>query len=223
MSALSRPHAARLKQYLRSAGWPSHDSIELDLLAAGLLERRIDAAGRDTLVVTQAGIEALHRQLSRNRAAFGPHEALVARTADWLVANQRLVFLAPAFRVKVDEAWCIARPDVFSIRHTTREDYLRPIAYEIKVRRADLLGDLRKPAKRACYQQVSAEFYYVVLPGIATADDIPEDCGLIEARDAGLATLRVSPSREPLWDFSRWMSLIRAQRHREQEQVQLGL
>jgi hypothetical protein len=43
--------------------------------------------------------------------------------------------------------WVQAMPDVYSIRHTTREDWVEPVAHEIKVSRADLLSDLKKPAK----------------------------------------------------------------------------
>jgi hypothetical protein len=38
--------------------------------------------------------------------------------------------------------WKMCNPDVFSIRNSSRQDYLEPIVHEIKVTRADLLGDL---------------------------------------------------------------------------------
>ena len=49
-------HRRRLREMWRSAGWPCHDPIELDLLGAGLLQRFWDAQGRETLRVTDAGI-----------------------------------------------------------------------------------------------------------------------------------------------------------------------
>ena len=49
--------------------------------------------------------------------------------------------------VAAEPGWAIAMPDVYSIRHTTVEDHVEPIAHEIKVRRADLLADLRRPTK----------------------------------------------------------------------------
>jgi hypothetical protein len=46
---LKRAHARRLRELYRSAGWPYQDVIEIELLAAGLLERVTDArAGRLT-------------------------------------------------------------------------------------------------------------------------------------------------------------------------------
>ena len=65
----------------RSAGWPFQDGIEIDLLAAGLLARDRDPAGRDTLRVTDAGIGLLAETLQGNRAARDNHEALVGRVA----------------------------------------------------------------------------------------------------------------------------------------------
>jgi hypothetical protein len=50
----------------------------------------------------------------------------------------------------------MAMPDVYSIRHTTVEDYVEPVAHEIKVRRADLLADLRAAHKRAAYLGMAA-------------------------------------------------------------------
>ena len=38
--ALTRAHARRLRDLYRSAGWPCQDALEIDLLAAGLLERQ---------------------------------------------------------------------------------------------------------------------------------------------------------------------------------------
>ena len=48
-SVLSRAHARRLRDVYRSAGWPSQDPLEIDLLAAGLLERVGSAGGQETL------------------------------------------------------------------------------------------------------------------------------------------------------------------------------
>ena len=77
--ALTAAHRRRLREMWRSAGWPCRDAIEVDLLAAGLLVRIFDAAGRETLRATDAGVAQLAATLQRNRAAFDAHEALVAR------------------------------------------------------------------------------------------------------------------------------------------------
>jgi hypothetical protein len=216
---LTRTHATRLRRMWGSAGWPAHDNVELDLLAAGYLERHVDSCGRDTLVVTPLGIEALQTGLTGNRRRRDPHEDLVERTAAWAASQGRLAFLRTQFRVKVEDAWRIAMPDVFTIRRTTSVEGLAPIAYEVKARRADLLGDIRNPAKRAGYRQVSAEFYYVIAAGIAEASDIPEDCGLIVADEQSLRVERPCPScldaSRAEWGFAHWMSVLLADRHRD--------
>ncbi|MFO1252127.1 MAG: DMT family transporter [Inhella sp.] len=48
----------RLRELYRSAGWPCQDSLELELLAAGWLERLREADGRERLRLTDAGIQA---------------------------------------------------------------------------------------------------------------------------------------------------------------------
>jgi hypothetical protein len=80
-AGLGASHRRRLLALWRSAGWPSHDPIELDLLAAGLLVRRLDANGRETLQVTDAGIAVLAAARRRHQGARSPHEALIDRIA----------------------------------------------------------------------------------------------------------------------------------------------
>ena len=79
--ALGRAHARRLRELYRSAGWPSQDALEIDLLAAGLLERVRSGGGHETLRVTDAGVHWLATVLARNRAALSAHEARVQRVA----------------------------------------------------------------------------------------------------------------------------------------------
>jgi len=56
---LKRIHAQRLHEVYRSAGWPYQDVLEVDLLAAGLLERVITDSGHPVVRLTDAGIEHL--------------------------------------------------------------------------------------------------------------------------------------------------------------------
>ena len=46
---LTSAHRRRLREVWRSAGWPAQDLLEAELLAAGLLERHHDSAGRCTI------------------------------------------------------------------------------------------------------------------------------------------------------------------------------
>ena len=107
--------------------------------------------------------------------------------------------------------WAVAMPDVYSIRHTTREDLVRPIAHEVKVRRADLLADLRRPAKGEAYRALAGECWYVLAAGIGHADEIPEPFGVMQATAGGaLEVLRPAPQRPFTLPLALWMALARA-------------
>ena len=222
-SELTRAHARRLRDLYRSAGWPSQDSLEIDLLAAGLLERVRSAGGHETLRVTDAGVAWMAAVLARNRAALSAHEALVQRVSREMARAGRLAWTGLSLRAQVatgDAArplrWCVARPDVFSIRHTSVESYVEPIVHEIKVRRSDLLADLRQQAKRSAYRDLG-ECWYVLGAdargrAIAEPEEIPADCGvlLVQGEDKlSVARPAVRPARASL-PFGVWMALAKA-------------
>jgi hypothetical protein len=205
-------HRRRLRDIWRSAGWPCQDMVEVELLAAGWLERVRHETGHETLRVTDAGLAVLAETLQRNRGARDAHEALVERVAREMTRAGRIAWRGLSLRAKVGEAWAIAMPDVFSIRHTTVESYLEPVVHEIKVRRADLLGDLKREAKRAAYLQLAGECWYVIREGIAEPEEIPGECGVLVAGEAGgaLDVARPAPKRAMKLPFQAWMSLARA-------------
>lgn len=289
MSVLSRRHDQRLREVYRSSGWPCQDLLEVELLASGLLERRIDTQGRETLRVTDAGLLQLAQAHAGNKAARSAHEALVERVCIEMGRAGRLVWRGlslrapvplsaalsaalsgavpdslsdapsdfssdaltdaatdgsaardstalqvaggmprpaeprlvhePAQDAAVRRMWAIACPDVFSIRHTSVEAYLEPIVHEIKVSRADLLGDLKKPNKRAAYLGLGGECWYVLGQTargkpIAQPDEIPPECGVMLCEgDQGerLVVARPAP-RKPMahMPFHIWMALAKA-------------
>jgi len=253
---LTRRHHQRLRDIYRSAGWPCQDLLEVELLAAGQVERRLSDQGHETLRVTDAGIETLARVFARNKAARSPHEALVEQVAVAMGRAGRLAWRGLALRVPLprtllqgetvddgvlpavvagppaqlsafdddadavpgqpDHAWCMACPDVFSIRHSSVEAYLEPVVHEIKVSRADLLGDLKKPAKRAAYLGLASACWYVLGHDargrpIGEPDEIPPECGVMLATPEALTVVREAPRRalERL-PFHVWMALAKA-------------
>jgi len=209
--ALRAVHHRRLRQIWRSAGWPCQDLLEVELLAAGLLERQRDGHGRETLRVTDAGLQVLAQTLQRNRAARDGHEALVARVAREMQRDGRIAWRGLSVRAPVAGAWAIAMPDVFSVRHTSVEAYLEPAVHEIKVRRADLLSDLRHEAKRGAYLALSSQCWYVLQAGIAEPQEIPEAFGVLLAEGHGALTVaRAAPRRAMTVPFALWMALARA-------------
>ena len=270
--AIGTAHRRRLRALWRSAGWPFQDLIEAELLAAGLLCRDRDNAGRDTVRLTDAGVAELARSVQRNRASRQAHEDLVARVAREMQRAGRVVWRGLALRARVGDSglsasaagaaaatlpaggglasahtdsptnppalsaadatddaaeagrWLIAMPDVYSIRHTTVEDYLSPVAHEVKVHRADLLSDLRQPCKGEAYRWLAGECWYVIREGIARPDEIPEVYGVLVASAHGpLEVARPAPQRAMKLPFAVWMSLARATPEPPDDDAQLPL
>lgn len=221
---LTVAHRRRLRDVWRSAGWPCQDLIEVELLAAGLLERVRDDAGRETLRVSDTGIAVLAATLQGNRKARDAHEALVARVVLEQQRAGRIAWCGLSLRARVADAghpqgerWAMAMPDVFSVRQTSVAGYLQPEVHEIKVRRADLLSDLRHDAKRAAYLGMSGACWYVLAEGIGDADEVPPECGVMVARGKTFTTLdvlRSAPARAMPFEaglpFALWMALARA-------------
>jgi hypothetical protein len=203
--------------------------LELDLLAAGMLSRHWDGQGRETLRVTDAGIELLVGTRRRNQAAFSAHEALVAQVAREMQRAGRVVWRGLSLRAPLvgDDgrtAWAMAMPDVFSIRHTTVEDYTEPVVHEVKVSRADLLSDLRAVHKGAAYRALACQCWYVLREGIAQADEVPAEYGVMLARDGALEVARPAPRRSARVPFSVWMALARSSAESEpDDDAQPGL
>jgi hypothetical protein len=203
-------HRRRLRDVYRSAGWPCQDALEIELIAAGLLERRCSPLGHESVRVTEAGIALIAETLQRNRARREAHEILVERVAREMTRAGRLAWRGLSLRAKVGGGWAMAMPDVFSIRHTTVEAYLEPIVHEVKVSRADLLSDLRSATKRAAYLQLSSECWYVIRAGIAEPNEIPPECGVLVATETALDVARAAPKRPMTMPFGLWMALARA-------------
>lgn len=218
MSAPNRTHLQRLRQLWRSAGWPSQDLVEVELLAAGWVERLQEPSGRERLRVTDAGVALIAASLTRNRAARDAHESLVERVAIEMQRAGRIAWRGLALRAGLPgqdpdggkTLWVNAMPDVYSIRHSTVEDYLEPAIHEIKVSRADLLGELRRPAKSAAYLALCGQCWFVIKAGIAEAQEIPPEYGVLIGHDSHLELARPAPRRACKPDFATWMALARA-------------
>lgn len=213
---LRAAHKRRLRVIWRSAGWPCRDVVEAELLAGGFIERVVDAASRETLRVTDTGVAAIAESVQGHRNSRNDHEQLVERVATQMQRAGRVVWRGLSLRappLPADErgTWSIAMPDVFSIRNTTVEDYVEPIVHEVKVRRADLLSDLRNATKREAYRAVSSQCWYVLRAGIGRSEEIPPEFGVLFAHDGALEVDRPAPTRAMRLPFITWMALVKAQ------------
>ncbi len=259
--AWSVHHRRRLREVWRSTGWPCRDPIEVDLLAAGLLERRVDDQGRETLRVSDQGVAILAATLEQNRRVRDPHEVLVTRMALRLHHAGRLVWRGLGLRAPqalmpdvsmpdvsmsdgsavqnlpvlpkatldwgsevpgamalkrvtaTPKRWAMAMPDLYSLRNTSVQAYLEPAIHEIKVRRSDLLADVRRPEKRAAYLALASECWYVLKDGIGSAQDVPDHCGVIIASPTAFDVLRPAPrGAAAALPWSTWLALSKAAR-----------
>ena len=220
--SLGRAHARRLRDIYRSAGWPSQDSVEVELLAAGLLARATEPSGHDKVRLTDAGILHLAQTFHSNRQARSAHEDLVDRVAQQMLRDGRIVWTDLSIRARLPTEpeertrWKICMPDVFSIRNTTVAGYLEPIVHEIKVSRADLLEDLKSKDKRDAYLDAGGQCWYVLGcdskgQPIAQADEIPVECGVMVWQNARLEVLRNAPKRAVVdLPFALWMVLAKS-------------
>jgi hypothetical protein len=219
---LKRAHARRLRELYRSAGWPYQDVIEIELLAAGLLERVTDARGVDCMRVTDLGIQYLASAAQSNRDALSAHNTLVDKVAQAMARDGRIVWKGLQLRAPLPaqegdgNRWRMCIPDLFSIRNSTVQAYLEPIVHEIKVSRADLLGDLKNKDKRDAYLNLGGQCWYVLgcnAKGdpIAKTDEIPDECGVMALIESRLEVMRVAPKRAMHeLPFMVWMALAKS-------------
>lgn len=252
----TRSHLSRLMKIWRSAGWPSRDPIDIDLLAAGWVSRTGDHPVQECLRLTDAGIAVLAQGRQSQRRAESDHDRLALRMADLLMASGRLVWRELSLRAQVDaeststggveatslpmslwgdvglatddvpsgldmappvgnsQRWRQTRPDLFSVRHTSKPAYLQPMVHEVKVSRADLLSDLRHAAKRNAYQWLCSECHYVFPHGVAEPQELPEALGVWMLHgdiDTGrLEMLRPAKHTPCTIPFDVWMAMAKA-------------
>lgn len=86
----------------RSAGWPSRDPIDIDLLAAGLVSLVGDHPAQECLRLTEAGIAVLAQSRQAQRRAESDHDKLALRMSDLLTASGRLVWRELSLRAQVE-------------------------------------------------------------------------------------------------------------------------
>lgn len=213
---LTRRHWQRLRQLYRSAGWPYLDAIELDLLAAGVLAYSREG---DRVQVTSAGIQGLASYRQQNQTARNPHGVLIHLMAERLIRDGRICYAELPLRAKLESGWQRVRPDLYSIRKTSREDWIEPQIHEIKVRRADFLSDIRRPQKGDAYRALATRCYYVLAKGVAEASQVPDGYGVWEVGDT-FTLLREAPMKWKPLSFDAWMALAQAVPVRQVDAIQ---
>ena len=190
------------------------DARERGRRASSLHDRMAHRVAQHLLASGRVVWRELSLRARFNPVASSPGVDRVAANAglDLTGENRTTPTLEPA--ASSGTSWRVARPDVFSVRNTSVEDYLHPMVHEIKVNRADLLSDLRNAAKRESYRWLCCECFYVFPQGIAKPHEIPDGFGVWTLRgaieDGRLELLRParhSPCKLP---FEVWLALAKA-------------
>jgi hypothetical protein len=198
---LTHRHYRRLRFYWRgrkgSGGASNTDQIDLDLAAAGLIERR-ETHAIVMFRITPAGEVELSAENKREIERRQPHHDLAGRLAQWLRDKGRITWEnIQMVSTQAGRTACV-RPDVYSMEKTTNPLRMNPVVHEVKVSRADFLADLKKPEKRAGYACFSESVCYVAPAGMIKPEEIPDGCGLLEERSPGQFTLTKRSKRKKI-------------------------
>ena len=85
------------------------------------------------------------------------------------------------------------------------------LGFELKVSRADFLRELDQPEKRAAFESMLHEFWFVLPSKLVQKHEIPEGCGLMELRgDRLVRVVRATHRRENEPDGILWAAIARA-------------
>lgn len=184
MTMWSPKHYRRLRFYWRGrqgkGGASLTDQIDLDLAAAGLIQRR-ESGGVVYFFITSAGEVELSAENKREIERRKPHHELGCRLAQWLRDQGRITWENIQLSTgSTEDGNVTVRPDVYSMFKTLDPKRMNPVVHEVKVSRADFLADVKMPSKRAGYARFSESVCYVAPAGLIAPQEVPDGCGLLE-------------------------------------------
>jgi hypothetical protein len=96
----TRTHLVRLMKIYRSAGWPSRDALEIDLVGADLIRVSVANTGHETVCLTDAGVKVLVEARRHDGRSSTSHDRLAQRMAQHLMASGRVVWRELSFRAQ---------------------------------------------------------------------------------------------------------------------------
>ncbi len=127
--------------------------------------------------------------------------------------DSRLVWVGVGIGSRWLQRGSIPIPDVFSMQ----KSYTRPdlTAYEVKVHLGNLKGDIREGKYRR-YFEISNRLFFAYRSGMAKADEIPAECGIITYNPTkdSWSVQRAAPRRECNLGQLEWQSLLFALQER---------
>lgn len=230
---MAGPHRQRLRlHYTMMANRPDGsfrgmgDAVDLTLIAAGFLDysRQVTGPARAlaSLHLTRKGMAFVARNFLATKARRAPHEMLIDEAMEYVRSLNRLVWKNIEFQPLSGASSTYAvgpkvytslhrqatRPDLFSIVSTLDPEKAAPTVHEIKVRREDLLDDIKRHEKRGGYFLIAERVIYVAPEGVAIKSDIPEECGLILKTDRGFQEVKRAKKKPHKIDARTLMNLL---------------
>jgi hypothetical protein len=175
--------------------------VELDLIAAGLLEQVHGGGYGPSVRATDKAVAVLAAHRQKVRAGQQPHHDLAGRLAHHLQTKGFLTwsnveFAHPNRRASAVD-WGTVRPDVFACWPSLQVRSAKPAIYEVKVSRADFLADVAKPLKRKAYADLAQAVYYCCPDGMIAPAEVPDGFGLLCEVSQGQFALRRKARRQP--------------------------
>lgn len=169
-------------------------------------------------------MQALAASLQVSRSTLEAHELLVERVAKYMCRAGRLAWRRLSLRANAYSVADGMPPRCVLDSQYNRRGIRRAGGSRDKVRRADLLADLRQLAKGAAYLGTACQCWYVLKAGIAGPEEIPAQYGVILADNVAIEVARPAPHRAMNVPFATWMALARcgANRFDRLEQAMLG-
>jgi hypothetical protein len=122
------------------------------------------------------------------------HAALHANQSEWVFLRE--------LRVGTGRRnTSMQRLDAFALNCFPHQ-FMKRVCYEVKLSRADFLCELKHPLKRRIGMRFSNEFYFAAPAGLIDLDDVPSECGLIEAGFADPETFqRLLPRHNGFFNY----------------------
>lgn len=212
MTGTSEPlksvHYKRLR-FIFQRGRPiyvdSLKTVDLDLIAAGLVEKIVNESGHGGSLrvgLLPDGERALKDRLESVRAVCDIHHSLGSRLAHWLRESkgcmtwENIAFSNGELRTYADDEWTDVRLDVVSCALTPTVRLAKVEAFEVKVSMADFRADLANARKVRASRDIAEAAWYCTPAGLVQAEQLPAGFGLVWESAPGKFDVIKRPKRK---------------------------
>lgn len=204
---LQRAHYRRMRKIFevgRPLLVPKLQTIDLDLIVAGLITKGQAHYCAISLELTPEGMTALKQQLDAHRQVCGIHHSLGSRLAHWLretkgrITWENITFDKDRFRraIEAHESWSQVRVDVFACARTPTARLAATETFEVKVSLPDFRADLAKPLKIQASMDLAEAAWYCTPEGLVRPEMLPADFGLLWETAPGTFEVVKRPKRK---------------------------